>query len=345
MRKKLMSLVLTAAMVGAMSLTAFAGETEMEVAVPDASGDPAVTLVFAEVNPLDTIIGQFDAKFAEEVEALSGGSIKIDMQDSGVLGGEPDFLDNMTGGIGTIDMCRTSVSTLTGYGTPKAVLLSLPFAFLSHDHFWNFVDSDVAQECLDEVSETGLGIKGICYAEEGFRNMFFNKEVNGIDDLKNLKIRVNSDPTMTGLISSFGANPTVVSYNELYSSLQTGVVDGAENPLNNYQANSFNEVAPYVLLTGHQLGISELVITEQSWEKLTEAQQACIYAAAEIAQEYDKKIVEEAEETAKKELEEKGVTFVEIDDKTPYTDAVADMIADSTKGFEDQWAAIQACNE
>ena len=96
--------------------------------VPDASGDPEVKLVFAEVNPIDTtIIGQFDAKFAEEVERLSGGSIKIDMQASGVLGAEGDFLEDMTSGFGSIDMARISVSTLT---TCPSVCIPEPQPFL-----------------------------------------------------------------------------------------------------------------------------------------------------------------------------------------------------------------------
>ena len=126
MKKKLLGLLLSAAMIGSMAFTAVAAETELDL--PDASGDPEVTLVFAEVNPLDTIIGQFDSKFAEEVEKLSGGSIKIDMQASGVLGAEGDFLEDMTSGFGSIDMARISVSTLTTYNTPKAALLALPFA-------------------------------------------------------------------------------------------------------------------------------------------------------------------------------------------------------------------------
>jgi tripartite ATP-independent transporter DctP family solute receptor len=319
------------------------GFTAMADELPDASGDPEVTLVFAEVNPLDTIIGQFDSRFAEELEKLSGGSVKIDMQSSGVLGAEGDVLDNITGGIGTIDMARISVSTLTGYGAPKAVLLSLPFAFESHEHFWNFANSDAAQECLDEAEENGLGLRGICYAEEGFRHMFFNKEVTGIDDLKGLKIRVSTDPTMVAMINAFGASATVVSYNELYSSLQTGVVDGAENPLNNYKLNAFDEVAKWLVLDGHQLGVSELIIADSAWDKLTDAQKACIFEAAKIAQDFDHEIVEEGEASTLETLKEEGIVITEVEDKTPWTDAVKDVIADATADYTELWDAIQAC--
>ena len=104
--------------------------------VPDASGDPQVTLVYAEVNPLDTIVGKVATKFKESVEELSGGSVQIDIQASGVLGAEGDVLDNMVGGVGTIDMARLSVASLTGYGVPKATLLAVPYEFVSREHFW-----------------------------------------------------------------------------------------------------------------------------------------------------------------------------------------------------------------
>ncbi len=328
-----------------MAVCGFSGMAMAEE-VPDASGDPEVTLVFAEVNPIDTtIIGQFDAKFAEEVERLSGGSIKIDMQASGVLGAEGDFLEDMTSGFGSIDMARISVSTLTTYNTPKAKLLALPYAFQSHDHFWNFANSEAAQECLAEAEELGIGVRGICYGEEGFRHMFFNKEVTDLAGFQGLKIRVSTDPTMVAMINAFGANATVVAYGELYSGLDNGVVDGAENPLNNYLSNSFWQVAPWLVMTGHQLGVSELIITDNAWNSLTEAQQECIKAAALIAQDYDHEIVEEGEAASLEELKANGVTVTEVEDKTPWTDAVADLIAQETADYADLWQAIQDCNK
>ena len=122
------------------------GFTAMAEEAPDCSGDPEVTLVYAEVNPLDTtVVGQVAMHFAERVNELTDGTVTIDIQGGGVLGAEGDYCDDMIGGIGTIDMARLSVSTLTGYGVPKSALLCLPFTFTSRDHFWNFAASDLAQ--------------------------------------------------------------------------------------------------------------------------------------------------------------------------------------------------------
>ena len=267
------------------------------------------------------------------------------MQASGVLGAEGDFLEDMTSGFGSIDMARISVSTLTTYNTPKAALLALPFAFKDHTHFWNFANSEAAQECLAEAEELGIGVRGICYGEEGFRHMFFNKEVTDLAGFQDLKIRVSTDPTMVAMINAFGANATVVAYGELYQSLDSGVVDGAENPLNNYKLNSFYQVAPWLVMTGHQLGVSELIITDPAWDKLTDAQRECIFAAAKIAQDFDHQIVEEGEAASLEELKELGVTITEVDDKTPWTDAVADLIAEKTADNAELWQAIQDCAE
>ena len=142
MKKKLLSLVLGAAMV--LSMGTFA------------AADDTVTLVMAEVNPLDTIVGQTDTAFKEKVEELSNGSIKIDLQASGVLGSENDVLDAMLGGGGMIDMSRISAFALTSYGGTKSSLLSLPYTFVSRDHFWNFATSDLAKEFLLSRKRTDL---------------------------------------------------------------------------------------------------------------------------------------------------------------------------------------------
>ncbi len=307
-------------------------------AVPAAANDPKVKLVYAEVNPLDTIVGQVAARFKERVEELSGGSVEIDIQANGVLGAEGDVLDNMIGGVGTIDMARLSVSTMTSYGLDKSKLLALPYEFVSRDHFWNFAESDVAQEFLDEPEAVGL--KGLFFGEEGFRHIFTRNEIKGLDDLQGLKIRVSTDPTMVSMIEALGASATVVAYTELYTALQSGVVDGAENPINNYKSNAFNEVAPYLILDGHQLGVIEVVITDASWAKLTDAQKECIMQAAAECQKYNKEISEQGEQDALAALGD-TITVIPVEDKSPWVEKCANVISEATKDYQELHQAIQ----
>ena len=137
---------------------ATATETKTETTEATTPAADAITLVMAEVNPLDTIVGMTDQKFKEEVEARSNGSIIIDLQASGVLGSENDVLDTMLGGGGTIDISRISAFALTSYGGQKSMLLSLPYIFTSREHFWNFATSDLAQEFLQEPSASAAHI-------------------------------------------------------------------------------------------------------------------------------------------------------------------------------------------
>ena len=295
-----------------------------------AANDPAVTLVYAEVNPLDTIVGQTATAFKEKVEELSGGSITIDIQASGVLGSENDVLDNILAGGDTIDISRISAFALTSYGCNKSMLLSIPFTWESREHWWNFANSDLAQEFLNEPQEIGLPIRGIFYGEEGFRHFFTVEPVNSIEDLKGMKLRVSNDPVMNGMVEGLGAYPTVVSFNELYSALQTGVVDGAEQPIANYKSNAFPEVANNLILDGHTLGAVQVVITDNAWSKLTANQQACIMEAGKYAQEFNAQLSEEEENKVLEELKAEGCNVVEVTDKQAWADACSKVIEENT---------------
>ncbi|MCD8225364.1 MAG: TRAP transporter substrate-binding protein [Clostridiales bacterium] len=306
----------------------------------DTASMPEVTLVYAEVNPLDTIVGQMATDFKTKVEELSDGKITIDVQASGVLGSENDVLDTMLGGGGTIDISRISAFALTSYGGQKSMLLSLPYTFVSREHFWNFANSELAQEFLMESQENGSGVRGLFYGEEGFRHFFTVNEISGIDSLKGMKLRVSNDPVMNGLVEGLGASPTVVSFGELYSALQTGVVDGAEQPIANYKSNAFPEVAPYLILDGHTLGAVQVIITDASWDKLTADQQAILMEAGEYASAENQKNSESKENEVLEELKADGVTVIEVDDVTPWQEATRKVIEDNTKGYEDLYQQL-----
>ncbi len=295
-----------------------------------AASDPKVTLVYAEVNPLDTIVGQTGSHFKEKVEELTGGSVVIDVQASGVLGSENDVLDAILGGSTSIDISRISAFALTSYGCNKSKLLSIPFTFENRAHFWNFANSELAPEFLNEPQELGLPVRGIFYGEEGFRHFFTVKPVAGIADFKGLKLRVSNDPVMNGMVEGLGANPTVVSFGELYSALQTGVVDGAEQPIANYKSNAFPEVANNLILDGHTLGAVQAVITDNAWNKLTENQQAAIMEAAADTQAFNADLSESAENKVLDELKSSGCNVVDVPDKAPWQEACAKVISENT---------------
>ncbi len=328
--KKFVVLLLVLAM--CLTLFACAKPTQSDAPeAPEASGsvadDPKVTLVYAEVNGLDTIVGQTATYFKEQVESLSGGSITIDIQPNAVLGDESAVLDTILGGGDTIDISRISAFALNSYGCEKSMLLSLPFTFSSREHYWKFANSDLAAEFLNEPQTIGLPLRGVFYGEEGFRHFFTVDEISSIDDLAGMKLRVSNDPVMNGMVEALGASPTVVAFNELYSALQTGVVDGAEQPIANYKSNAFDEVAPNLILDGHTLGAVEIVVTDNAWNKLTENQRAVLQEAGAMAMVYNQAVSQGAEDEVLAGLRESGVNVIEVPDKSALQELVSDVVS------------------
>ncbi|MCF0129748.1 MAG: TRAP transporter substrate-binding protein, partial [Pseudobutyrivibrio sp.] len=205
--------------------------------------------------------------------------------------------------------------------------------------FWNFAESDLAKEFLEESSATS-GVTGLFYGEEGFRHFFTTKEIKGMSDLSGMKLRVSNDPVMNGLVNSLGANPTVVSFSELYSALQSGVVDGAEQPIANYKSNAFPEVANNLILDGHTLGAVEIIITNDAWAGLTPEQQGWITEAGKYAQAQNKANSESKENEVLEQLKADGCNVVDVADKSEWQNAVKDVVTENTKGYEDLYQKL-----
>jgi len=313
-----------------------------ESAWAGSENDPSVTLRYAEVNPLDSLMGSTASEFKRVVEELTGGTVSVDIQHSGTLGSEPDVLDSMLGNTGIVDMSRISAFSLTQYGAERSTLLSVPFTWEGRPHFWNYAQSDLAQEFLLEPHVIGLGVRGLFYLEEGFRSFFTSVEVDTMADLNGLKLRVPPDPVMSGMTEAVGAIATVLSFGELYSGLQTGVVDGAEQPIVNYIANSFHEVAPYMILNQHTLGAAQVIMTDDAWDSLTERQQAAVMEAGRQASVFNRGMSEQFEKEAIAQGEAEGVTFIPVTNVQEWRDAAADVIATAIAGLEDYYQEILA---
>ena len=308
-----------------------------------ALAEEPITLTYAEVNPVEgTVVGDVALAFKAKLEELSGGAVVVDIQASGVMGDEKTVLANILGGDTSVDIVRISAFALNQYGAKKSVFLTLPYVFTSEDHYWKFVESDLAKEMLAESKEAGLPFNGLAYGEEGFRHFFSKTEVKTIEDLKGLKIRVSDDPIMTGLLQGLGASFTPVSFGELYSALQTGVVDCAEQPITNYLSNSFQEVAPYMLRDGHTLGTIELIATDSCFDKLSDEQKAMVQEAADYAMAECEKSVMARQEEAYNKLIEMGCTVNEVEDKTVWQDATKAVLEANIAGMEDIYEAIMA---
>ena len=316
-----------------------------------AFADP-ITLTYAEVNPVPatleennvsgSVVSDVAWAFKTKLEELSGGEILVYLQGGGVMGPEKDVLANILGGDTSVDIVRISAFALNQYGAKKSVFLTLPYVFSSEEHYWKFTKSDLAKEMLAEAKEVGQPWTGLAYGEEGYRHFFSKVDIKTIDDLKGLKIRVSDDPIMTGLLQGLGAAFTPVSFTELYSALQTGVVDCAEQPITNYLSNSFQEVAPYMLRDGHTLGTIELIATDSCFAKLSDEQKALVQEAADYAMAECEKSVIARQEDAYNKLIEMGCTVNEVEDKSVWQEATKDVLEANIAGMEDIYEAIVA---
>lgn len=306
----------------------------------DSANEKEVTLVMAEVNPAETIAGQTDKAFKEKVEELSGGKIKIDLHCAGILGDVDSVMALMLKPNSTIHIHRMSAVNMAMYGCKKSSLLSVPFTFSSKEHFWRFVNSDSAQKILDEPLETGLGLKGLFFGEEGFRHFFSTKKISGVEDFKNLKVRGTNDKAMQGMLEGLGATSVPVNYADLLPALQTGVIDAAEQPIANYLANHFYAVAPYMILDGHTLGVMETIITKECWDSLSEKQQKILIEAGKYASDFCRKLSQTEEKRVEDALLKEGVTLTNVSDITPWQEACSNVIKEGSRQDYDLYREI-----
>ncbi len=306
-------------------------------------GPQTYVFKYAELNSDDNISTRIGYKFAEYVNEMSEGRITIEVYSSSTLGDEKTSLNALQMGGGTVDMFRGNTNSLSDYGFKKINLFGLPFIFKSRDSMWNVLeDPNLGQAFLAEGVEIGAKMRGITYTDEGARHLFTTKEISSLWDIKNMKIRVPETALMMDTMKALGAQPTPISYSELYSSLQTGVVDGAENGYPGYDSNKFYEVAPYYLLDGHTFSPGIILMAEAQWNKLSVEDQQLLLDAGKKASEWNKTQIEAEEKALADGLKAKGVTIIEVPeaDKVKAQEMCEPVWETYSEGIEDSLKAI-----
>lgn len=288
--------------------------------------ETVIQLVMAEVNPADSLSAQMDMAFIQKVDELSDGKIKIQLYTDGTLGDNATVMELVKQENSEVHIARISPATLVNYGCPKQELLDVPYTFSSHEHFQNFLESPAAQEILDEPYQNNIGVKGLFFGQEGFRHFFSTKPLSYIEDFDGKIMRTAGTAVMEGLAHALGSKPVKISFTTLYSALKTGSADIAEQPIQNYYANNFHKVAPYMILDGHQLGLIEVVINAKVWEGLSEQNQSILLEAGAYAAKLSGETVQANENETKNLLASEGVQIVEVGDIAKWQKACADVI-------------------
>lgn len=260
--------------------------------------------------------------FGQELEKISNGTMKVIVFPNGVLGSEGGTLEQLQKGI--IDMTKVSAGALENFDKSYAVF-NLPYVFQDEKHFYNVMDSDIAQKIYGATKNKGF--MGITYYDSGARSFYtVNKPINTPEDLKGLKIRVMENQSAIKMIQLLGGAPTPMPYGEIYTALQQKVVDGAESNETVLNVGRHGEVAKAFSLDEHTRIPDIALISSRTWDKLNDQQREWVKQAAKASTEYHKGLWHESIENAVHEAKTKmNVTFY-TPDKEPFRKAVQPMI-------------------
>lgn len=276
---------------------------------------------------------------AKRVAEKSDGQLEISVYPSQQLGTERECLELLQ--IGSLAMTKVSSSVLEGFA-PTFKVFSLPYIFRNDEHKFTFFESELGKELLRSPEKYWL--RGLCYYDAGSRS-FYTKDtpIRTPDDLEGLKIRVQESPTSVKLVNTLGASATPISWGELYTALQQGVVDGAENNPPSFYLSRHYEVCKYYSLDEHTSVPDVLLISTVIWNDLTPQQQKWIQEAADESYQYEKKLWKEATEEALAKVQEAGVEVL-YPDKKPFMDKIQSLIEDY-RNQPEIWNIIQQIKE
>ncbi len=285
------------------------------------SSDKSASLKLAhnqgEDHPIHTSLSEFKT-LAEE---NSKGSVQLEIFPNGQLGQEKDVIELVQSGL--LDMAKVSAGALEAVD-PTYGIFSLPYIFQSREHYYEVMDnSEAVQEIFKGTKDQGFIAIG--WYDGGQRSIYTtNKKIESPRDMKDLKIRVQESPTSISMIEAMGGIPTPMSFGEVYTNLQQGVLNGAENNETALTNNKHGEVAKAYTYTEHQYVPDVLIINADSWGKLSKNQQTAIKDAAKASSDRHKEVWQTSIEDSIKASEQLGVTFYKID-KKPFIDAAAPL--------------------
>ena len=259
----------------------------------------------------------------QELEKNSGGTLKLEIYPNQQLGSERQCLELLQ--IGSLDMTKVSAAVMENF-SPNMKVLGLPFLFKNKEHTFKVLDGEVGKSLLDGGKKYWL--KGLGYYDAGSRSFYTKKEpILKPENLDGLKIRVMESVTAMNMVSNLGGSPTPISAGELYTALQQGVVDGAENNPPTFYLSRHYEVCKYFSLDEHTTIPDVLIMSTHLWDKLSPKEQVWMQKAADASVKYQRKLWAKAETKAIEAVQKAGVTVVRPD-KSLFKDKVSLMYED-----------------
>lgn len=330
MKKKVLSVLLTAVLTLGLSSVSYAdaGYTGEKV-----------DLTFAHNLAVDSVLDQSANKFAELVAEKSDGKIKVTVSPAAALGNESDMLEGIE--LGTIDMMLATTSYLSNVDGKFAVL-DLPFLFKDSAQVKNVLEGTIGDQLKEDLLAT-KNMRILGYMDSGFRVMLTAKtQLLDLDSFKGVQMRSPETPVYIGMFEALGAAPTPISLSEVYTSIQTGVVEGVEMSAQQLYTNKFYEVTKYIARTNHIFTTVTPIISEDKWSSLSPEAQAVIEEAMQEAIDWEWETFDAADEENLQAMVDAGLEMNDID-QAPLAEACTELYnkISSQFGCEELLAAIQ----
>jgi tripartite ATP-independent transporter DctP family solute receptor len=258
----------------------------------------------------------------KKLAAATNGRLSVAMYPSMQLGGEKEAIEQAQ--VGAIALARVSVGTL-GPVVDDLNVFNMPYVFRNTEHMQKVIDGAIGQELLDKVTNSGKGLVGLCWMDAGARNFYDTKKpIKTLADLKGMKIRVMGNPMFVDMANSMGANGVPMGYDQVFSSLQTGVVDGAENNPPSFVFDNHYQVAKFYTVDEHLIVPEMLVMSKKIWDSLSKDDQALVVKFSKEAQQEERKLWDTYEKQAMDKAKAAGIQIIPVSDsdKKAFQDAV-----------------------
>ena len=265
----------------------------------------------SDVHPLGYPTVEAIQRMGKKLEAQTSGRISIQMYPSMQLGGEKEMIEQAQ--VGALQIARISVGAL-GPVIDELNVFNMPFIFRDEAHMRQVIDGPIGSELLEKIgSNPNTKLIALGWMDAGTRNVYSNKPVTKPSDLKGMKVRMMGNPIFVETMNAMGGNGVAMGFNELYSAMQTGVVDGAENNEPTVLAQNHYQVAKIYSLTGHLIIPEMFVFSRRTWDTLPKEDQALLKKVSREAQIEQRQLWDDKTAKAAEELKAKGVQFVKAD--------------------------------
>ena len=294
----------------------------MTFALGTASAQQKVVLKASDVHPEGYPTVAAVESMGKKLEKATNGRLSVQMFPSMQLGGEKEAIEQAQ--VGAIALARVSVGAL-GPVVDDLNVFNLPYVFRNTAHMQHVIDGPIGQELLDKVSNSGKGLVGLAWMDAGARNFYDTKKpIRNLADLKGQKIRVMGNPMFVEMANSMGANGVPLGYDQVFSSLQTGVIDGAENNPPSFVFDNHYQVAKYYTIDEHLIVPEMLVMSKKIFDSLSKDEQADVKKFSREAQLEERKLWEVYEQQALDKAKKAGIQIIHVSDaeKKKFQEAV-----------------------